>query len=483
MTELISEPRVPAAQYIRMSTEHQRYSLENQIAGIAEYAAKRGFAIVQTYADAGKSGLSLKGRAGLQQLLADVVTGQHTYSAILVLDVSRWGRFQDTDQSAHYEFICRDAGVAVEYCGEPFENDGSMVSMIVKNLKRVMAGEYSRELSAKVSRAQTQQARLGFKQGGGMPYGIRRLLVSEDGEPRFILGAGEQKGLSTDRVIFVPGSPQEIGTVRRIFRMFVSQHRRMTAIAGKLNKEGVPSANGRKWTARRVRTVLTSELMVGYYVYNQKTRRLKGPCKPNPPDLWIRIRVMDPIVDVKQFAKAQHERRRKSGNAYTETDLTERLKRLYRERGTLSQGIIDACPYTASASSYVNHFGSLVAAYARVGYDCPWPPGLRYTDEYLLDGIRRLHATFGHVTSKLINADPDLPVSRVFSLRFGSVIRAYALAGFPTTYADAQLAKRKRVRLRFEQRRQCDASKPRNERAPDPIEAETHIDSHSSCEE
>jgi DNA invertase Pin-like site-specific DNA recombinase len=94
-----------------MSTEHQRYSLQNQTAAISEYAETRGFTVVQTYADAGKSGLSLKGRDGLKQLLADVVTGQHAYSAILVLDVSRWGRFQDADQSAHYEFLCRDAGV------------------------------------------------------------------------------------------------------------------------------------------------------------------------------------------------------------------------------------------------------------------------------------------------------------------------------------------------------------------------------------
>ncbi|TIP53879.1 MAG: recombinase family protein, partial [Mesorhizobium sp.] len=218
-----------------MSTEHQRYSLENQVAAIAEYAEARGFAIVQTYADAGKSGLSLKGRDGLKQLLSDVVTGQRTYSAILVLDVSRWGRFQDTDQSAHYEFICRDAGVAVQYCGEPFDNDGSMVSTIVKNLKRVMASEYSRELSAKISRAQTQQARLGFKQGGPLPYGVRRMLISKDGQPRFLLGPGEEKGLSTDRVIYVPGPPEELKIVRRIFRMFVDQRRSIRSIARILN--------------------------------------------------------------------------------------------------------------------------------------------------------------------------------------------------------------------------------------------------------
>ncbi|TIM45051.1 MAG: recombinase family protein [Mesorhizobium sp.] len=102
--ELQSAPQIRAAQYIRMSTEHQRYSIENQALVIAEYAERRGYSIVQTYEDAGKSGLSLRGREGLKRLLADVVTGQQAFSAILVLDVSRWGRFPDADQSAHYEF-------------------------------------------------------------------------------------------------------------------------------------------------------------------------------------------------------------------------------------------------------------------------------------------------------------------------------------------------------------------------------------------
>ena len=38
--------------------------------------------------------------------------------AILVYYVSRWGSFQDTDESAHYEFACKSAGVPVHYCAE-----------------------------------------------------------------------------------------------------------------------------------------------------------------------------------------------------------------------------------------------------------------------------------------------------------------------------------------------------------------------------
>jgi hypothetical protein len=54
---------VRAAQYVRMSTEHQKYSTDNQAAAIRKYAEKRGFEIVRTYADEGKSGLKLAARS------------------------------------------------------------------------------------------------------------------------------------------------------------------------------------------------------------------------------------------------------------------------------------------------------------------------------------------------------------------------------------------------------------------------------------
>lgn len=139
-----------AAQYVRMSTEHQRYSTENQSAAIKRYADQRGLKIVRSYIDAGRSGLNLEGRAGLRQLLADVEGGKADYSTVIVYDISRWGRFQDSDEAASYEYRCRSSGVHVTYCAEQFENDGSIGSDVQKVVKRRMAAEYSRELSVKV---------------------------------------------------------------------------------------------------------------------------------------------------------------------------------------------------------------------------------------------------------------------------------------------------------------------------------------------
>ena len=118
--------------------------------------------IVRTYADEGKSGLNIEGRESLRRMLDDVTSGNADYEVILVYDVSRWGRFQDADQSAYYEYVIKQHRIRVEYCAEMFKNDGSTASVIIKNVKRAMAGEYSRELSKKVFLGQCRLIQLGW---------------------------------------------------------------------------------------------------------------------------------------------------------------------------------------------------------------------------------------------------------------------------------------------------------------------------------
>ncbi|HEY7680481.1 MAG TPA: recombinase family protein, partial [Terriglobia bacterium] len=110
-----------AAAYVRMSTDHQKYSTVSQLEAINAYADSRGFQVVRIYEDSGKSGLSLDGREALQRLIREVETGATDFEAILVYDVSRWGRFQDIDESAHYEYVCRKSHISVQYCAEQFE--------------------------------------------------------------------------------------------------------------------------------------------------------------------------------------------------------------------------------------------------------------------------------------------------------------------------------------------------------------------------
>ncbi len=179
-----------AAPYLHMSTEHQRYSTENQAQAISDYADANGIEIVRTCEDAGKSGLTLKGRPGLQALPRDVQEPGRNFDLILVYDVSRWGRFPDPDEAASYVYACKHQGVTIIYCAEPFQNDGSLPSAIMIGLKRGMAAEYSRELSTKVFRGACTIVQHGFRQGGSAGYGLRRQLLDGQHTPKGILDRG-----------------------------------------------------------------------------------------------------------------------------------------------------------------------------------------------------------------------------------------------------------------------------------------------------
>jgi len=351
-----------------MSTEHQKYSTENQAEIIARYAAQRGFEVVRTYEDAGKSGLRLDGRDALQKLIADVRAGVADFTTILVYDVSRWGRFQDADESAYYEFICREAGIAVHYCAEQFENDGSLSATIIKSMKRAMAGEYSRELSAKVFTGQCRLITLGFRQGGPAGYGLRRQLVDEHRGPKAELARGEQKSLQTDRVVLTPGPPAEVEVVRRLYRMFVVQRRTEAQIAATLNTEGLATDLGRPWTRGVVHQVLTNEKYIGNNVYNRVSFKLKAKRVTNTPDMWVRSNgAFEAIVEPDFFEAAQRIIQERS-RRFTDQELLDQLSALLAQKGWLSGLVIDEVEDMPSSSTFRHRFGSLVRAYQLVGY-------------------------------------------------------------------------------------------------------------------
>jgi DNA invertase Pin-like site-specific DNA recombinase len=295
-----------AAMYVRMSTEHQQYSTENQSGAIEKYAARQHLLIVKKFVDYGKSGLTLSGRAALRELLWEVESGTAEFETILVYDVSRWGRFQDADESAYYEYVCKRVGVLVHYCAEQFENDGSLSSVLMKTIKRSMAAEYSRELSVKVFAGKSRLVELGYRQGGYAGFGLRRQLIDRDGKVKEILKIGEQKSIQTDRVILTPGPDEEVSTVLDIFDLFTVDLRSERNIAQILNERAISTHVGRPWTRRRVHELLTNPKYVGSNVFNRTSYKLSKKSVRNPPDMWIcRDHAFKAIVPFAQFIKAQ----------------------------------------------------------------------------------------------------------------------------------------------------------------------------------
>jgi DNA invertase Pin-like site-specific DNA recombinase len=357
-----------AAEYVRMSTEHQQYSTENQRKAIQQYAESRGMTIVRTYTDSGKSGLKIDGRDALKQLIADVESGSTNFSAILVYDVSRWGRFQDADESAYYEYICKRASIQVHYCAEQFENDGSPVSTIVKGVKRAMAGEYSRELSAKVFIGQCRLIELGFRQGGSPGFGLRRMLCDALGKHKGILAHREQKSIQTDRVILVPGPKEEIQIVRWIYQTFIENRTSESRIARMLNEQGILPDTKHLWTKAVVHQILTNEKYAGNNIYNRISFKLKKKRIVNPPAMWIRSNgVFEGIISTDLFFRVQRIIQERSKH-HTNEELLDQLRILLEKQGRLSGVLIDEVEGMASSSVYRHRFGSLLRAYELIHY-------------------------------------------------------------------------------------------------------------------
>jgi DNA invertase Pin-like site-specific DNA recombinase len=362
-----SQMALRAAQYVRMSTDYQRYSIENQAAAIAAYAQLHQLSIVRTYRDEGESGLKFKNRNGLTQLLEDVRSGKADFGHVLVFDISRWGRFQDVDESAHYEFICKQRGIRVCYCAEDFDNDGSLISSIVKNIKRVMAAEYSRELSAKVHVGQLRLAKLGFKMGGSVGYGLQRLVVDDKCRPKAVLADGERKFLTTDHVRVLPGSPDERAVIKWIFEEFL-QGKSQADIWRELNVRGVPAKNGQPWKYQVISSMLRNETYIGNLVYNRYSQKLGTKLIKNPEDRWIRSEgSVEPIIDRDQFLRAR-KRLLEYRVTVPEGEMLARLRKVLIKKRRLTAEIINATPGLPCSGTYVRRFGSLRNVYRLIGY-------------------------------------------------------------------------------------------------------------------
>lgn len=445
MSQLGLPARRLAAQYLRMSTETQDYSIEGQREAIGRYAALHGMEIVRTYCDLGVSGLKIEKRAGLQELLATAFSGEKAFDVILVYDVSRWGRFQNPDQAAHYEFMCAEVGVEVIYCAEPFANDGSPTSALIKHIKRAMAAEYSRELSVKVRAVKRSLGEQGFWLGSAPGYGFRREVVSLDGRRLALRERGEWQGFPHARTRLTLGPAHEIAAVRRIFRLYLKKGGSYESVAKTLNAEGVCALEGRPWTLQSVKSILRNPKYAGRPMIGKSRSVLGGaPIRIHPRD-WIEVRGGCPaIVSPETFAAVQRTIEKRTTLASESAALAE-LRRLLEEHGSLSDWIIRKHGRW-SPTVYLRRFGTLANAFAKIGYVPQYrqfslrqrilsPPEqvdaeLTALRHRMLEGLKLVLSRHGSLSRRIIDADESVPSSTTFTKWFGSLEAVYEKVGY-----------------------------------------------------
>jgi DNA invertase Pin-like site-specific DNA recombinase len=329
-----------AAQYVRMSTDKQDLSPSVQKEAIAAYAAARGMEIVASYEDEGRSGIHLKNRPALLRLLHDV-TEPKRFSTVLVYDVSRWGRFQDTDAAAYHEYHCRLHGAEVVYVAEMFGAEVNPITAMLKSMKRAMAAEYSRDLANKSRAGQHQAISRGYQIGPLPPLGYRRCSVSADGHRRVVLDNGQRKAAATDRVEWVAACQEEVQLVKRICDLYARTRLSFTDISRLGRVEGWRDHQGRLLGSRAIATLVRNEALIGNFVWGRK-RHAKSivNCEPSRHDHCI-PRLIDDDTWTQMHRRSMLEISRKQTDQEIVANLRRALKRspLLTTRDLRAQGL------------------------------------------------------------------------------------------------------------------------------------------------
>lgn len=252
------------ALYLRRSTneELQADSLDIQEEILRTAAAKLGDQVVAVFRESA-SGRDANGRPEFRRLIEVVVSGAAEFDAVFVRDISRWGRFDNIDESAYYDFLCFRHAVQVVYVEESFGSDQSPYASLMKSMKRVLAAEYSREKSRIVSHGKKRTAERGFHSGGPPPYGMKRVLVESTGTFQQDLPKGVHKVVSCLKTKLASAMDETTRTVVRIFEAFVTRRLRPGAIAKELNRANIPSPGGRTWSVATITDMLQNARYAG----------------------------------------------------------------------------------------------------------------------------------------------------------------------------------------------------------------------------
>lgn len=246
--------------YLRMSSDEQTTSIAIQRKRCREYAASRNWVIVQEYVDEGKSGSKDFGkRVQFHQMIADSVAGN--WSAVLVLDSSRFGRLDSLD-GAPAKNTLRSNGVHLETTFEGRIDWSTSMGRVHDVILSEQNHDFSRRLASKVVDGKLNALASGFWPHGRIPYGYA-LQYFDGNTPKHICQRGEKSSRPKGwkgKLVIVEG---EAATVRLIFDWFTTEDVSSRTIAHRLNTQNMPPPEGTFWHISTVVKVLVNPVYKG----------------------------------------------------------------------------------------------------------------------------------------------------------------------------------------------------------------------------
>ena len=233
--------------YARYSSCNQSdLSIEGQVAVCKDYAAQQGYHVVNTYIDRAVSGASAKKRLAFRRMIAD---SGGDFQVVLVYQLDRFSR--NRYDSATYKAALLQNGVRVVSARETISSDAS--GIIMEAMLEGMAEYYSRELSQKVQRGLSINAKKGLYTGAGVPLGY---VIKKK---QFVI------------------CPKTAPIVRDIFTLYLAGGT-MGEIARHLNTRGLKTSRGKSYSKCAIRRILCNDRYIGTYKYGSVT--LEGAIPP-----------------------------------------------------------------------------------------------------------------------------------------------------------------------------------------------------------
>ncbi len=272
------------AVYCRVSTDKidQINSLESQQRFFQEFIDEAPMLeLYKLYVDEGLSGTNTKNRQAFNDMMKDAECG--CFDVIITKEVSRFAR--NTLDTLIYTRKLKEFGVGVVFLNDginTFESDGELRLVIMASI----AQEESRKTSERVKWGQKRQMEAGVVFGCSMiGYDVHggKMYVNEEGAE----------------------------VVRRIFHMYVDEHKGTSTIARELERERVPSRTSSKWSVETIIRILHNEKYCGDLVQKKtitpnylthEAKRNKGE------EEFIVIKDHhEPIISRELFERAQEE--------------------------------------------------------------------------------------------------------------------------------------------------------------------------------
>lgn len=225
------------AAYIRVSTHDQEeYSPDSQLKLIRDYAGKNGYVLPECFIfrDDGISGRTAEKRPAFMRMIASAKEKPRPFETILVWKFSRFARNQE-ESVVYKSLLKKENGIDVISVSEPLMEGpfGGLIERIIEWFDAF----YSANLGVEVRRGMTERA------SRGLPVSAAPLGYTYRDKAFVVL-------------------PDEADTVRAIYRDFLAGVP-MTAIAKKLNSQGIRTKRGGTWESRTVRYILTNPVYTG----------------------------------------------------------------------------------------------------------------------------------------------------------------------------------------------------------------------------